>query len=77
MDNDIQSIIAMLAVVNPMICGVMVLQIQDGGDRKQNILVGLKAMGIVLLILLVAAIGGRHILSAFGISLDAFKTIVR
>src|SRR6185436_482995 len=50
-------------------------QLKKEQHHKQNIIEGLKAMGLVLFILLTAAIGGKYILNAFGISLDAFKIV--
>jgi multiple antibiotic resistance protein len=74
METVIQSTIAMMAVINPFVCGTMLLQMEQG-DTKSNIIAGLKAMATVLIILLVSAVGGRYILSAFGISIDAFKAV--
>ena len=75
MQSYTQSIIAMLAVVNPFICAVMLLQADTDGDKKHNIVEGLKAMGIVLAILLGAALGGKYILHGFGITLTTFKIV--
>ena len=52
MEHYLQSIIAMLAVINPVVCGAMLLDIQKGKDLKINIRVAFKAMLIVLLILI-------------------------
>ena len=75
MEHYSQSIIAMLAVINPVVCGTMLLEIQKGKDLKSNIKAAVKAMLIVLLILLISVLGGKHILSAFGISMEAFKIV--
>ena len=50
MEHYSQSIIAMLAVINPVVCGKMLLDIQKGKDLKTNMRAAVKAMLIVLLI---------------------------
>jgi multiple antibiotic resistance protein len=75
MEHYLQSIIAMLAVINPVVCGAMLLDIQKGKDLNKNIKAAFKAMLIVLLILLVSAFGGKFILNIFGISVEAFKIV--
>lgn len=75
MEHYSQSIIAMLAVINPVVCGTMLLDIQKGKDLKTNIRAGVKAMLVVLLILMISVLGGKYILSAFGISMEAFKIV--
>lgn len=75
MEKYSQSIIAMLAVINPVVCGAMLLHIQQGKGLQENIKAAVKAMSIVFVILVVAALGGRYILNAFGISLEAFKIV--
>ena len=75
METIAQSTIAMLAVINPFICGSMVLNLEQGESKKSNIISGVKAMLVVLLILLIAAFAGKFILNAFGISMDAFQAV--
>lgn len=75
MEHYSQSIIAMLAVINPVVCGTMLLDIQKGKDLKNNMRAAVKAMFVVLLILLVSVLGGKYILNAFGISMEAFKIV--
>lgn len=75
MEHYIQATIAMLAVINPVVCGAMLLDIQKGKDLNTNIRAALKAMLIVLLILLISAFGGKFILNIFGISEEAFKIV--
>jgi len=75
MEQYTKAIIAMLAVINPVVCGAMLLEIQKGKDLNSNIKAAFKAMFIVLIILLLSAIGGKHILNAFGISMEAFKIV--
>lgn len=66
---------AMLVVINPVVCGVILMQLNAGETKKDNIVAGVKAMAIVLLVLIVAAMVGKPILNAFGISLEAFKVV--
>lgn len=75
MEHYFQAIIAMLAVINPVVCGAMLLDIQKGKDLNTNIKAAVKAMLIVLLILLISAFGGKFILNIFGISEEAFKIV--
>jgi multiple antibiotic resistance protein len=75
MDIYIHSTIAMLAVINPVVCGTMAMQLEKGGSTKSNVIAGVKAMIVVLILLLVAALAGKFILNAFGISMDAFKVV--
>jgi multiple antibiotic resistance protein len=75
MDTYVHSTIAMLAVINPVVCGAMAMQLEHGKDARSNMMQGVKAMIVVLIILLAAALGGKAILNAFGISMDAFKVV--
>ena len=65
----------MLAVINPFVCGAMMLQLEGSASPKSNIVSGVKAMLVVLIILLIAALAGKSILHVFGISMDAFKVV--
>jgi len=75
MESISQSIIAMLAVINPFVCGIMLEQIQTDENKKSKIIDAVKAMLTVLIILIIAAFAGHYILKAFGISMDAFKIV--
>jgi multiple antibiotic resistance protein len=75
MDTYTQSTLAMLAVINPFVCGTIMLQLQQDQDTKSNFITALKTMAVVLIILLVSALVGKYILHAFGISMDAFKVV--
>jgi len=75
MDTITQSTIAMLAVINPFVCGAMLLQAEPTGKTKSKLFDALKAMSSVLVILLIAAVFGHYILKVFGISMDAFKIV--
>ena len=75
METITQSTIAMLAVINPFVCGAMLLQTQTTETTKSKIFDAVKAMLTVLIVLLIAAISGHYILKIFGISMDAFKIV--
>ena len=75
MNTYLHSMIAMIAVINPVVCGTMIMQASKDKDKKDSILNGVKAMLVVLVILLVSALAGKSILHAFGISMDAFKIV--
>lgn len=75
MEKYLHTIIAILAVINPLVCGAMLLQLGQGRTRNQNIYAGLKAMLAVFIILVIAIFGGQYILHVFGISMDAFKIV--
>lgn len=75
METYIHAIIAILAVINPIVCGTMLLQLGQGQSRNQNIYAGIKAMLVVFIILVIAVFGGQYILHVFGISMDAFKIV--
>lgn len=75
MEQYSQSIIAMLAVINPVVCGAMLLHIQQGKDLQESIKAAIKAMMLVFIILIISALAGKYILNAFGISMEAFKIV--
>lgn len=75
MEKYTQAIIAMIAVINPVVCAAMLLQIQNSKNLKSNRTAAVKSMITVLIILVIAAFGGKYILSVFGISMDAFKIV--
>lgn len=75
MQKYIQASITLLAVINPVICGVMVLQIDGGSSLKHRLHVATKAALAVLIILVLAALLGKYILQVFGISIDVFKIV--
>ncbi len=75
MNEYLHASIAMLAVINPFVCGAMMIQIVQGKDKKDKIYDSIKAMLIVLIILLAASLVGKSILNALGISMDALKVV--
>jgi multiple antibiotic resistance protein len=75
MTEYIQSTVTLLAVINPLICGVILLKIEGGLPKKDTIFAATKAALAVLIILLLSALVGKYILQAFGISMDVFRIV--
>ena len=73
MQNHLQAIVTVLALVNPVMCGAIFAQLE--GERPRNALLvdAAKAALAVLVILVLAALLGTRILHVFGVSLDAFS----
>jgi multiple antibiotic resistance protein len=75
MQEYIQATITLLAVINPLICGVMLLQIDDGSTLKHRLFNATKATLAVFVILVLSALLGKYILQIFGISIEVFKIV--
>ena len=73
MEQHLQAIVTVLSLVNPLICGAMFAQIEDGQTRATQLADATKAALAVLVILVVAALAGARVLQVFGISLEAFS----
>lgn len=74
MELQLQAIVTLLALINPVMCAAIFLQTQEGAkSRGEKIAAAGKAVLAVLVILLVAALAGARILHEFGVSLDAFS----
>ena len=73
MQDHLQAIVTVLALVNPVMCGAIFGQLE--GERPRNALLtdAAKAAVAVLVILVLAALLGTRILHVFGVSLDAFS----
>jgi multiple antibiotic resistance protein len=73
MQDHLQAIVTVLALVNPVMCGAIFTQLE--GERPRNVLLvdAAKAAVAVLVILMLAALLGTRILHVFGVSLDAFS----
>src|SRR5215471_5380006 len=72
MHQQLQAIVTVLSLVNPVICGAMFARIEAGRDRAAQLADATTAALAVLLILVVAALVGARVLQIFGVSLDAF-----
>jgi multiple antibiotic resistance protein len=73
MEHQLQAIVTVLSLVNPMICGAMFAQIEAGQARATKLADATKAAMAVLVILFIAALAGARVLDVFGVSLDAFS----
>jgi multiple antibiotic resistance protein len=73
MEQYAQAILTILSLVNPMICGAMFAQIVKGESKNRQISEATKVGLIVTAILCLTAVAGARLLTAFGISLDAFQ----
>jgi multiple antibiotic resistance protein len=72
LNEQLQAIVTVMSLVNPMICGMMFVQAVAGHSRSEQLLDATKATLTVLVILVVAALTGTRLLHLFGVSLDAF-----
>jgi multiple antibiotic resistance protein len=75
MTEYIQATFTLLAVINPLICGVMLLEAEGGLPNKTRIFEATKAALAVFIILILSALMGKYILQAFGISMNVFQII--
>lgn len=73
MDDLIRSVIAVLAIANPIGAAPIFLSLTDGATPAERRRAALHATIAVLVILTVAALGGRWVLHTFGISFPAFR----
>jgi multiple antibiotic resistance protein len=73
MEKQLQAIVTILSLVNPLICGAMFAQIDSGQPRATQLADATKVMLAVLVILVIAALVGARVLQVFGISLEAFS----
>jgi len=72
MKEQLQAIVTVLSLVNPVICGAMFARIEAGRSAAEQRSDAMKVAVTVLLILVVAALIGVRLLELFGVSLDAF-----
>ena len=73
MEKQLQAIVTVLSLVNPLICGAMFAQIDAGQSRAIQLADATKVALAVLVILVVAALMGARVLQVFGISLQSFS----
>src|SRR5262245_21229753 len=73
MRQQLQAIVTVLSLVNPLICGAMFAQIDAGQDSATRLADATKAALAALVILVIAALVGAKVLQIFGVSLDAFS----
>jgi multiple antibiotic resistance protein len=73
MEQQLQAIVTVLSLVNPLICGAMFARIEAGQSRATLLADATKAALAVLVILVIAALAGARVLKIFGVSLEAFS----
>ena len=73
MDELIRSIVALIAIANPIGAVPVFLDITIGADRPERRRAAFVATSIVFGILTTAALSGGWLLSVFGVSVDAFR----
>jgi multiple antibiotic resistance protein len=71
--DHLQSIVTMLALINPVMCGAIFTQLEGARPRNTLLVDASMAALAVLMILVLAALCGTRILDLFGVSLDAFS----
>lgn len=73
MDHFLHAIITILAVTNPLGNAPIFLAIVAGADQHEQRHEALVGFIAVLVILVISALGGKLLLEAFGISIEAFR----
>jgi multiple antibiotic resistance protein len=73
MNHQLQAIVTILALINPVVCATIFTQLEAGQNRPTQLKAASQAAGVVLVVLAVSALVGTKLLHAFGISLDAFS----
>src|SRR5262245_12448025 len=72
MKEQLQAIVTVLSLVNPVVCGAMFGRIEAGRSATEQRADAMKVALTMLVILVVAALVGVQLLQLFGVSLDAF-----
>jgi multiple antibiotic resistance protein len=75
MNPYVQAAVAVLAVVNPVVSGAILLKLVSGQPRNRQILAATRGVVTVLIILVAAAFVGQFILNVFGISMETFRIV--
>ena len=73
MQDHLQAIVTVLALINPVMCGAIFTQLEGARPRHALLVDATMAALAVLMILVLAALCGTRILDLFGVSLDAFS----
>ena len=72
MQEQIQAIVTVLSLVNPLVCGAMFARVEAERSAVQQRTDATKVALAIVIILAVAALVGTRLLHLFGVSLDAF-----
>jgi MarC family membrane protein len=73
LEHQLQAIVTLLALINPVMCATIFLRIVGTQPRQAQVACATRAALTVLVILTLAALFGARILHVFGVSLDAFS----
>lgn len=73
MDLQLQAIVTLLALINPVMCAAIFLRTAGAQSRRAQVANATRAALTVLVILALAALVGAKVLHLFGVSLDAFS----
>jgi multiple antibiotic resistance protein len=73
LDVQLQAIVTLLALINPVMCATIFLRIEEARPRHAQVADATRAALTVLAILALAAMFGAKVLHMFGVSLDAFS----
>jgi len=72
MQEQLQAIVTVLSLVNPLVCGAMFARIEAERSALERQVDATKVALAIVIILTAAAIVGTQLLHLFGVSLDAF-----
>ncbi len=73
MQHHLQAIATLFSLVNPTVCAMMFAGLTSGRNRAQRVSDATRAILIIAVVMVVAALAGAHILRIFGIPLDVFS----
>lgn len=73
MSHQLQAIVTLLALINPVVCATIFMQVESEQAKAAQMKAAMQAALVVLIILALAALFGAKLLHTFGISLDAFS----
>lgn len=71
----IQAVVTMLAVINPAVTGMILLQITQGESKSVKLKEAGRSSITVFVILLKTSLLGKYILKLFGISIESFRIV--
>jgi multiple antibiotic resistance protein len=75
LNNTLQAIVTVLAVINPVVCGSILLTLTPELEPSQRRRAASKAALAILIILLGSALIGLKVLAVFGISPNVFRIV--
>jgi multiple antibiotic resistance protein len=72
-EQHLQAVATLFSLVNPMVCAMMFANLTSGQSVAQRTFDATRAIAIIAVVLLIAALAGARILGLFGVSLDVFS----